>query len=193
MIVNVKYVFRLFFIVNLFSQTYGLTPSSFPSGKPKKYTVDVSDRASDLTLLDEKHTRVIAKHWENNIMNGGLEIRKEDKHIIERIDELYEIIGKTEMGDKSVMYLSWTPRGAIREVLFLVVIKIDVDQEKFVVRLVVQSPFWESQQIESRHLKYALEDLVDELDEVTLDFTELYAKDPRISLSWVTWNNEKDI
>jgi hypothetical protein len=190
---NMMYVCRLFLIVNLVSQIYGLTPSSFPSGKPKTYTVDLSDRASDLTLLDKKHTRVIAKHWENNIMNGGVEIRKEDKHIIARIDELYEIIDTIDRGDDSIMYMSWTPRGALREVLFLVVIKIDVEQEKFVVQLVLQSPFWEPQQIESRHLKYALEDLANKIDGVTLDFSQLYARDSRITLSWLTWNNVKDI
>ncbi len=187
----IRFSFGLFSLMSFTLHTSALAPNSFPSGQDKTYKVDVSARANDLTLLSPQRTRFIAKHWENNILNGGLEIRKEDAHIIERIDKLYDIIDSTEPGDKRILYLSWSPLGAIREVLFLVVAEIDVEREKFVVKLVIQSPFWEPRQIESRHLKYALEDLVEDIEEVTLDMTELYGSDSRFRLAWLSWDTHE--
>jgi hypothetical protein len=166
----------------------GLSPSSFPSGKQKTYNVNEYARASDLILLKPERTRFIAKHWENNILHGGMEIRNEDEHILQRIDELYDIIDGNDPTDKRLMYISWSPLGAVREILFMVVAEINIESETFAIRLMIQSPFWEPRQIESRHLKYAIEDLVDDLDEITLDLTELYETDERIRLSWLTWD-----
>ena len=90
-----------------------------------------------------------------------------------------------------MMYLCWSPRGAIREVLFLVVAEIDVEEEKFILKLVIQSPFWEPKQIESRHLKYAIEELVEDIEDVTLDMSQLYRKDARLSLAWVSWDTNQ--
>ena len=174
-----------FFIVNV----AGLSPSSFPSGKHKTYNVNEYSRANDLTLLKQERTRFIAKHWENNILHDGMEIRNEDQHILQRIDELYDIIDSNYQNDKRLMYISWSPLGVIYEILFLVVAEINIESETFVIRLVLQSPFWEPRQIESRNLKYALEDLVDGLD-ITLVLTELYETDERIRLSWVTLGME---
>lgn len=190
MFAGIKRIYQTFFVSFLLVGSYALTPSSFPSGKPKIYTFDRSNRASDLTLLSPERARFIGKHWENNIMNDGLEVRQEDIHILERIDELYEIIN-TRTNDMRMMYLCWSPRGAIREVLFLVVAEIDVEEEKFILKLVIQSPFWEPKQIESRHLKYAIEELVEDIEDVTLDMSELYRKDARLSLAWVSWDTNQ--
>ena len=188
MIVNMKYICRITYTTILLLQLDALIPTTFPSGKPKIFTFDKSARSRDLSLFSPQRTKFIAKHWENNILNGGLEIRKEDKHIIEGIDELYDIIDTTDTTDttdRRILYISWSPLGAIREVLFLVVVEIDAEEKKFIVRLVLQSPFWEPKQIESCHLKYALEDLVNGIDNVTLDLSQLYRKNKRISLSWM--------
>ena len=186
----IKRICQTFLVSFLLVGSCALTPSSFPSGKPKIYTFDRSNRASDLTLLSPERARFIGKHWENNIMNDGLEVRQEDIHILERIDELYEIIN-TRTNDMRMMYLCWSPRGAIREVLFLVVAEIDVEEEKFILKLVIQSPFWEPKQIESRHLKYAIEELVEDIEDVTLDMSQLYRKDARLSLAWVSWDTNQ--
>lgn len=186
MIILVRFFSFLFFIVN----TTGLTPNNYPSGKHKIYKANECAPASDLTLLNPERTRFIAKHWENNILHGGREIRKEDEHILRRIDELYDIITNSNNNYNPIMYISWSPLGAIREVLFLVVAEINIERETFAIQLVLQSPFWEPRQIESRHLKYALEDLVDGIEEATLDLTELYEKDWRLRLAWLTWDIE---
>jgi len=187
MIGNFIYIFRITFITILIVPLHALIPTTFPSGKPKIFTFNKSSRKSDLLLLTPQRTKFIAKHWENNILNGGLEIRKEDKHIIEGIDELYNIIDKN---DSQILYISWSPLSVIKEVLFLVVVEINVEENKFIVRLVLQSPFWEPKQIESCHLKYAIEDLVDDIDNITLDLSELYRTNKRISLSWMLLENK---
>jgi hypothetical protein len=180
----IRFISFIFFIVN----TNGLTPSNYPSGKHKIYNPNSCAPSSDLILLNRERTRFIAKHWENNILHCGREIRKEDEHILRDIDELYDILRHNDAFDKRIMYISWCPLGAIREILFLVVAEINIENNTFAIQLVLQSPFWESRQIESRYLKSALEDLVDDLDDISLDLTELYEKNRRLRLEWVSWD-----
>jgi len=127
----------------------------------------------------------IAKHWENNILNTALEIRKEDEHVLQDIDEFYSIVKSDCESNKKNIYISWSPKCAIHEILFIVVAEINMDDKKFIIKHLVQSPFWDSKQIESRHLKYALEDLVSDFDELSLDMRELYEKNMRIALDWM--------
>lgn len=180
----------LFSTLLLIANSLALMPNNLPSGKGKIYKVNKYAPASDLVLLPPNRIRFIAKHWENNILHTSKEIRYEDEHIIYRIDELYDIIDNNHPNDKRFMYLSWSPIGAIREILFIVVAEINVECKTFVIRLVLQSPFWESRQIESKYLKYALEDLLHGNDKIALDLSELYSNDRRISLEWLTLDME---
>ena len=165
--------------------TSAIKPSCFPSGKPKVFTVDKFSRTNDLTLLDPARSMFIAKHWENNILHTALEIRKEDEHLIQHIDDLYRIVNSDDENDNGRIYISWSPRCVVHEILFIVVAEINVVNKTFVIKHVLQSPFWESKQIDSRHLKYALEDLLRDFDELTLDISELYTKNTRLVLDWV--------
>jgi len=139
---------------------------------------------NDLNLLTSSKARFIAKHWENNILNSGLEIMDEDVHVLNKIDELMEIIAK----ENNYIYISWTPSSLIKEVLFIIVGETKPDKNEFVIKLIVQSPFWDSKQISSEHLKYAIEELIYGIDNVYLNMTYLYDNDLRYKLSWVTIN-----
>ena len=170
----------LFFFIGAWS----LNPIGLPSGNQKKYTINPTSRVNDLNLLTSSKARFIAKHWENNILNSGLEIMDEDVHVLNKIDELMEIISK----ENNYIYISWTPSSLIKEVLFIIVGETKPDKNEFVIKLIVQSPFWDSKQISSEHLKYAIEELIYGIDNVYLNMTYLYDNDLRYKLSWVTIN-----
>jgi len=169
-------------LIFFFGTVLSLNPIHLPSGNNREYRINPVSRANDLNLLTPSKARFIARHWENNIMSSGKEIMKEDTHIIRRIDDLYRIIED----DNSNIYMSWTPKGVTKDVLFIIVGEINHDKKEFVIIMVIQSPYWETCQIESDHLKYALEDLIGGIDGITLDMTYLYARDPRFRLSWLT-------
>jgi len=180
------YLFTFFFLSWVLGFTSALKPSCLPSGKPKVFTVDKFSRINDLTLIDPGRSKFIAKHWENNILHTALEIRKEDEHLLQQIDELYRIVNSNDGNDKSHIYISWSPRCVVHEILFIVIAEINVGNKTFIIKHVIQSPFWESKQIESRHLKYALEDLLNDDDALALDMSEIYKKNKRVELDWVT-------
>ena len=139
---------------------------------------------NDLNLLTPSKARFIAKHWANNILNSGLEIMAEDVHVLNKIDELMGLIAK----ENNYIYISWTPSSLINEVLFIIVGETKSDKKEFVIKLIVQSPFWDSKQISSENLKYAIEELIYGIDDVSLNMTYLYDNDLRYKLSWLTIN-----
>jgi hypothetical protein len=169
-------------LIFFFATGISLKPINLPSGNNREYSIDPISRKNDLNLLSPYKARFIARHWENNIMSSGKEIMKEDVHIIRRIDELYKIIDD----NNSNIYMSWTPNGVTKDVLFIIVGEINHTKNEFIITMVIQSPYWDTSQIESEHLKYALEELIGGIDDVTLDMTYLYTRDPRFRLSWLT-------
>ena len=176
-------ILLLFFIVGAWS----LNPLGLPSGNQKKYTINPVSRVNDLNLLTPSKARFIAKHWENNILNSGLEIMNEDVHVLNKIDELMALTAKKN----NYIYISWTPSSVIDEVLFIIVGETKSDKKEFVIKLIVQSPFWDSKQISSENLKYAIEELIYGIDNVSLNMTYLYDNDLRYKLSWLTINQIK--
>jgi hypothetical protein len=164
--------------------TRSLNPIGLPSGNQKKYTINSLSRANDLNLLTPSKARFIAKHWENNILNSGLEIMDEDVHVLNKIDELMEIMAR----ENNYIYISWSPSSVINEVLFIIVGETNAEKNEFVVKLIVQSPFWNPKQISSENLKYAIEELIYGMDNVYLNMSYLYDNDLRYKLSWLTIN-----
>jgi hypothetical protein len=169
-------------LIFFLSTVLSLNPIDLPSGNNREYRINPISRANDLNLLTPCKARFIARHWENNIMSSGKEIMKEDAHILLRIDDLYRNIED----DNVNIYMSWTPNGVSSDVLFVIVGEINHDEKDFVITMVIQSPFWDSCQIESEHLKYALEELVGGIGGVSLDMSYLYANDSRFRLSWIS-------
>ena len=80
--------------------------------------------------------------------------------------------------------MAWVPKCIYgsKDVLFIVVCE-NVDT-RCVIKQVIQSPFWSSEQIESNELKLTLEAFANS----KLDLDYLYKHDLRYKLAWATWN-----
>lgn len=160
-----------------------IKPNNLPSGQPKKYWSNKKNKAYDLKTISYSHASVITKHWLNNILNFK-KICKEDEHIVERINKLEAYI--QEHRSFTDMYLAWMPQGVMKDVLFIVVNKIDPFNKNVKVMMVIQSPLWEPTQIESEELKESLEALAASTNS-TLDLSYLYQTDSRYKLAWKNW------
>tara|TARA_Y100000768_G_scaffold295185_1_gene229043 strand:- start:2863 stop:3339 length:477 start_codon:yes stop_codon:yes gene_type:complete len=152
-----------------------------PNGNNRKYYLNKKNRVGDLKLLSQSKISFIIKHWENNILQTSKEIPIEDKYVIDKIDLIKEYIKKTTKND---MYFAWMPKSVYNDVIFLVVCDINMELNAFNVKYILHSPYWEEKQIKSIHLKYALEDLIEDIEDLNLDLTYLYENDKRYKLDW---------
>lgn len=143
-------------------------------------------------------------------MNEEREFLYDDIHIMSGIHELQKDIEQTQkktsntwadvlnVGDNHAspfLYIAWKPRNlqGINEVLFVVVAMIssDIDSESQIfyldIKNIIQSPFWDEEQIPSIFLKKALIDQNQWTNETTLRFDILYQNNIRYKLAWETW------
>ena len=74
------------------------------------------------------------------------------------------------------------------DVLFIIVAYILAEKQEFVIRHLVQSPFWDPSQIDSNELKIALEDQNCKNNCTTINLEYLYENDLRYKLAWAVWN-----
>lgn len=104
-----------------------------------------------------------------------------------------------------IIYFAWKPKSlqGFNEVLFVVVATLvreeggsegEGEGEKgseptfyLDIKNVIQSPFWDEEQIPSIHLKNALIDQNEYTNETTLRFDRLYETNLRYKLAWETW------
>ena len=79
------------------------------------------------------------------------------------------------------------PKGlyGIEEVLYMII--AENKNKTFSIKYVLESPYWNSNQIKSNKLKLSLIDQ-SEINNCTINFDELYENDIRHKLSWSTWN-----
>ena len=168
-------IFSYFFLV------YSLIPMGLPNGNNRKYYINKKNRVDDLRLLTPSKVNFIIKHWENNILQTSKEIRIEDKYILDKIDMMKHYIKNTSRKD---MYFAWMPKSVYNDVVFLVICDINMEENAFNVKYILHSPYWEEKQIKSIHLKYALEDLTEDIEDLNLDLTYLYENDKRYKLDW---------
>ena len=140
------------------------------------------------------------------------EFAYDDLHIMSAIQELQKDIEFSQkklskswtdvinVVDENALYFAWKPRSreGINEVLFIVIVSVvkeeDVESgderrmEYFLdVQSVIQSPFWDEDQIPSIYLKKSLIDQNDYTNRTTLRFNPLYEKNLRYKLAWDTW------
>mgnify|MGYP003325268642 FL=1 len=81
------------------------------------------------------------------------------------------------------------------DTLFIIVATIDAEKKEFGIRHMVQSPFWDPEQIDSDKLRLALLDQNDKNNCTSINLEYLYEHDLRYKLAWATWNlqfNEED-
>ena len=153
-----------------------LTPGRLPSGAPRRYAANKESPSSDLYAVEPKEARAIATRWMTSIAAQPV-VPPEDEHLVRRFERLWEFAERERH-----VHLVWMPKGAVRDVLFLVVARVDADA--LAVSLLVPSPYWESSQIGSYKLKRSLEDLAKESGRA-LDLDLLYATDARHKLEWL--------
>jgi len=167
----------------------GIKPSKMPNGNPKKYQSSL-DLTLDLKLLTIQEASFISKHWLNNIIDANGNSCKEDLQIIDKINNLetyrQNLENKGISPNNENMILAWVPRGVYNDLLFIVCCEVDRVNRDLFVNLLVQSPFWESTQIESIVLKESLEQLAIRAN-CSLHLDPLYNVDSRYRLAWKNW------
>ena len=169
-------IFSYFFLVD------SLIPMGLPNGNNRKYYINKKNRVNDLRLLTPSKVNFIIKHWENNILHTSKEIRIEDKYILDKIDLIRDYIKNTTRKD---MYFAWMPKSVYNDVVFLVICDVNIEDNAFTIKYILHSPYWEEKQIKSIHLKYALEDLIEDIKDLNLDLTYLYENDKRYKIDWL--------
>lgn len=169
-------------VVCLFIRANSLLPNRMPSGNPRIFHPNIENPCRDIETVDSSKVSFIAKHWVNNIMVAP-QINKEDKHILERIKRLDLFVQYCD--GPQIRFMVWKPLGPYDEVLFLVVSRIREKRngDFLCVKLLIQSPFWDSEQINSKELKNALESLCKE-SEMKLDLSFVFEMDMRYKLEW---------
>ena len=160
--------------------------------------------SNDIRLLTMEQTSQISKQWLHDIVNdvvhkeqkkmelqqkpssGGL-FEIENIHIVNNINVLESFI--QNYGRSGEIFLGWTPRHKKdrEEVLFILVAKHNTEKNYFEIKHLVQSPYWDSNQIESIYLKLALLEVTMLKNYSALDLSELYYNSPRYHLAWETW------
>ena len=187
--------FLLFFW--LFKEMYALKPQNLPSGHSKKFEVNKLERNKDLKLMSAANVNLLTKHWLNNILSCSKEINPEDKYVIQQIDNINEYIRhntrkiytKTNDCNMKNLYIAWCPKGYFKEIIFIVVGELLLEERSFLIKYILHSPYWDTSQINSVNLKYALEDLINNIDDFKVDFSYLYENDERYKLSWMDWGS----
>lgn len=135
-------------IVFYFSISYvcSLKPSKLPSGKDRIYKYNRKNPESDLKKITPMEASFISRHWLNNIVQPK-QICEEDELIVKNINTLEQSIQEYFTGSRETVleYLAWMPRGVTEDILFLVV--LESYENKNILRLLINSPSWESKQI----------------------------------------------
>ena len=179
-------ILKLIFFFYLMLCVNSLTPMNLPNGNNKKYKVNKLSRATDLKVMTHSNIKFIMKHWENNILKTSKEICIEDTYILSKIDIINEYI-KHEKNTN--IYLSWMPKGVYTDIIFIIICEIIPDEKILQVKYILHSPYWEHKQIKSIHLKYALEDMIRNIDNISLDLSYLYNTDIRYKFDWYDYPN----
>lgn len=159
----------------------GLVPPPTPSGGARWYIPSPSP-SRDLRLATASEASYVNRQWLDAILKNG--VPPEDDHVIDAINRFEQRLQENGGFDK---YAIWTPSGyANGDVLFLVVTSFET-QDRVEIHHVVQSPYWDSDQISSLNLKDALTDLAHQ-DGAEIHFDHLYRSNDRYRLAWSQWS-----
>jgi protein involved in sex pheromone biosynthesis len=180
---------RIIILYFLFSKINCFIPSN---NKNKKFKMSKSPE-EDLKIIVPKQAISISDNWLNNIIlyivNRSKEKLDKNLHEVNNINDYEEsffvhnlIYFKGNITDTNI-YMSWMPRGlyGTKEVLYL--IEIEKNDSNLNVKRLIQSPFWNSQQINSKKLKKSLI-IYGIKNKMNINFDILYLNDIRHKLSW---------
>ena len=202
-------IYSLLILCLNLSLSMTLMPKRLPNGKPYKYKANMQDRSSDLKVIKPGQASLISRNWLQNIVadlfnreNKKL-INKEftkteiynydELHIVTSINRLesyiqesYNLQGK----ERAHIFLAWMPKGmhGREEALFIIVAEIAPKEQEFIIKHLVQSPFWDQEQIDSNELRLALIEQNERNNCTSINLEYLYEQDLRYKLAWATWN-----
>ena len=206
--------FKTNILCYLFCYVSSLMPKRLPNGKPYKYTANIQDRTSDLKVIKPGHASLISRNWLQNIVADLVNREKkklvnqvftdtgvyeyDELHIVSNINKLETFIQESyqQQGkEKAHMFLAWMPKGIYgrEEALFIIVVEIHKKYKEFIIKHLVQSPFWEPSQIDSNELRLALIDQNERNNCTRINLEYLYEQDLRFKLAWATWNLNTNI
>ncbi len=202
-------VLSLFGTLNL-----GLMPKRLPNGKPYKYIANKDHRSNDLKVIKPGQASLISRNWLQNIVadlfnreskklinkeftNTGI-YNYDELHIVTSINRLESYIQESynaQGKDKAHLFLAWMPKGMYgrEEALFIIVAEIAPKEQEFIIKHLVQSPFWDQDQIDSNELRLALIDQNERNNCTKINLDYLYEQDLRYKLAWATWNLNSNI
>tara|TARA_B100000963_G_C22597769_1_gene658720 strand:- start:920 stop:1555 length:636 start_codon:yes stop_codon:yes gene_type:complete len=195
-----------------------LSPKKLPNGKPRLFKPNMSSPKDDLKLISPASASLITKNWISNII---LDIKNNEKkkrnkykdflefddiHIFRNINKLDFLIMNTQKRlnnewtnmvsnyNESMLIFAYNPKSlnGINEVLFLVIACLDRPNKILKIKNIIQSPFWDEEQINSIHLKNSLIHQNKDTNITQISFDELYEDNYRFRLAWETWYVEKD-
>ena len=194
----------------LLLSSYALNPKRLPNGQLIKFIPNKSSPSSDLKVISSGQASIITRNWlenivvdvfnreNNNLQNNNVPKQSlfeyDDLHIVTNINKLENYIQESyqeqKVNKKKTLFLAWMPRGmhGRTEVLFIIVAFILVEKQEFVIKQLIQSPFWDPAQIDSNLLKLALEDQNQKNNCTTINLDDLYNNDLRYKLAWASWN-----
>ena len=197
----------------LVSFVFGLNPKKLPNGKSYKYIANKLSPSNDLKVIEPSQAAIISRNWLQNIIadmfsstnqkrlkddfNDNNLVNYDDLHIVTNINKLesyihssYEEKFKNKKKDILLLFLAWMPESTHgrKDALFIIVVEIDSQKKEFIIRHLVQSPFWEPSQIDSNELRLALENQNEKQNCTTINLDYLYENDLRYKLAWATWN-----
>ena len=180
-----KFLKGLIFLLS-FSSHYALIPNNLPSGKKKKYKPNNNNLEKDLKKISPSEASFISRHWLNNILQTK-KICKEDEYILNKINHMEQFIQDQYTFNEEVFYeyLAWCPQGITTDVLFLIIIE-KKDDSKMILKLLINSPFWDYSQISNDYLLKSLKKYTD-IKNVELDIEHFLDNDIRYKLSWYNY------
>jgi len=183
-----KLVKSTFFLFFLLPHSNSLKPIKLPSGKDRVYKYNKNNPESDIKKITAMEASFISRHWLNNILEPK-RICEEDTLIVEKINSLEEFIQTqfTNHKELGVEYLVWSPQCITNDILFLIV--IETFESKNVLRMLINSPFWESKQISNDYLLKSLKRYSSMKGKV-LYINDFLDENIRYKLMWKDYNAE---
>tara|TARA_A100001011_G_scaffold400547_1_gene516114 strand:+ start:858 stop:1427 length:570 start_codon:yes stop_codon:yes gene_type:complete len=187
---NIYYFFKtsIIFCLSVY-HTNALKPTKLPCGNDRVYKFNRDNPELDLEKITASAASFISRHWLNNIIQPK-QICQEDALIIEKINKLEQFMQDqfTRHREMDIEYLAWMPKGISSEILFLIV--IEAKEEKHILRMLINSPFWESKQISTDCLLNSLNSFSVSHGK-TLDIDSFLKNNIRYKLIWQDFKLEQ--
>jgi hypothetical protein len=155
-----------------------------PSGKPREYKQNPNRPEKDIKQISPSEASFISMHWLNNILVPKI-ICQEDEYIIQNINKLEQFIQDkyTQHQEPNPEFLIWKPRGYKSDILFLIVLEPDIEQNKYFLKILINSPFWDHSQINTFYLLDSLNKYLHKKGKI-LDIEPFLNENIRYNLIW---------